>query len=355
MDEKLRNDLLVALNVLGLDEKSSVEHILSRTKKLKSIYEDSNTSIDMAKLVEIFTSSKILLEYFDDLKLLSTNTSEKKDFITEIVEEKSSYESKEIEKNENEVTQTIDENSLRNLTSKKNRLYLFVGSAIMFIVLAISIPITIIRYQENKEREEQEAILATEQANLSKYLMLESLMMEVSYSNIDSIGTRINSIPYDYRNINSIKTQYQMILKEINIIRNGNMHNDYEKMRIAYYNLVLIDNTTFSWDLSTFLDSVDKQILIYNIRWENSSYSFRYYFNPEDDGMWLSTNLPNNKESGKVYYYYTESNYSIFGYRNQNDSNDKFQAFRILSIKEDEIRIYCYSNQQTYILTPQNL
>ena len=86
------------------------------------------------------------------------------------------------------------------------------------------------------------------------------------------------------------------------------------------------------------------------------SYFKDCYIDEKDGDVWLSTDLPNNKESDKEYYFRKDFylDHFIFSYDNKNDSTDTFNAYKIYSLTVDEeyfyVNIYCYSNGETYKL-----
>ena len=308
MKSSILNDIKEALEILGLSSIATKDQIFERTKKLKAVYEDSESVEDMAKLSKIYQASQIVLENFEYLSQINSINEEPNNNVSNI----------------------------ETFPPKKNKrkLNLILISIFLVIILGISIPLGIIISRQNT------------------YHKLEELMMNVAYINdIRMIGFEIDKLPYEYRDIQEIKEVYQIIRSEMFKINEGKLMEDYESMRIAYYNLVLLDNTNFNWDLSDYLESVDNRILLLNIYWYNVRDEFHLYINPSTNKIILQTNLPNDKKSGSNYYFYTENNYTVIGYENQTDSTDKFEAYRIVSIKENEIKIYSVRTNQTYTLT----
>lgn len=349
MSRKIKSDVKKSLNILGLNFDSSREQIILRTKKLSSVYEDSNLPGDIEKLAEIYNASQTLLANLDLLiareEFYGPNHD---DFVPDLKDEKSIAQFNDY-KNDERVSDSFSDNLLTKSSNsdkpmKKRRAYKLIGfiAAIIMVFLAISIPLGINYSRENRYRSIETRILNVQ-----------------SIFDLRVIGREIDRLPYNYRDIRNIKEQQQMILREFTIIQNGNISTDSERMRNAYYSLQSIDDNLFNWDLSGYLSRVDSRILLYDVSWVTGgnfvfgqTYYFRLYPNPENPSrLLLSTNLPSNKQSGVDYYFTVNSNYTIFGYENQNDVNDKFDAFRILSIKKDEIRIYCYVDQQTYLLS----
>ena len=88
--------------------------------------------------------------------------------------------------------------------------------------------------------------------------------------------------------------------------------------------------------------------------WNDGDYHIYWYEN--NDGERLATNLPNEKKNGKDYYF-TISGYGnnlIFGYEDQVNASDKFDAYEIVDVVYSDkswcILVYCYSNDQTYVM-----
>src|SRR5690606_28885942 len=107
----------------------------------------------------------------------------------------------------------------QQLSPDKKKKYILVGSIsaiLLIVILAISIPLGIINYRERK------------------YQDIESMMMDFNVSNMYTIGEYINDLPYDYRDIITIKNQYQLIMNDVRKIENANLYSDYEQIRLSY-------------------------------------------------------------------------------------------------------------------------
>ena len=200
------------------------------------------------------------------------------------------------------------------------------------------------------------------------YEELSDKMLEIDYYNYNSnnIAGLINRLPSNYKDVKDIENQYKQIDKQIKIIENAERLNerDSEKVREAYVTLYKFNSQNDNWDLSEYLDGVLENSFskfVFGKEWEDSDYFFQWYENGEGDGERLLTNLPNNKDDNKDYYfYYAYSDGSgflnprQFGYQNVNNSSYKFLAYRITDISYTgskwQIKIYCYSNSRTYTL-----
>ena len=102
------------------------------------------------------------------------------------------------------------------------------------------------------------------------------------------------------------------------------------------------------------LSEINKE-LVFGAKWTYINNTFYWY--ESNGGYVLQTNLPNNKEDEKEYYYYTEYKATswktgiqsiMFGYENKNDETDKFEAFNLRSISYKNgyfsIIVECISN-----------
>jgi len=167
------------------------------------------------------------------------------------------------------------------------------------------------------------------------------------YSDLESIEGDLNFLPFDYRDSQQIRTELQIILNDMNVIRRSNVVDDYKRMRDSYYNLETLNNNLYRWDITGLLDNQDRLIVL------AGDYGSSEYFKLEpcgfEEGFCVSTNLPTDRVSTKEYYYY-QVDYEIFGYKNKNNEDDKFDAFRILGVYKDYIEIYNFKNKQNYTL-----
>ena len=231
-----------------------------------------------------------------------------------------------------------------------NKKYIIIG-VITLLVLIASITTIAIASKHNQS-----------------YKDLTSKMLDVGYYNYnyDYIEDIIESLPSNYKDVAEIKKEYTQIQKQMKIIESAKRKNDADstKMRDAYVALYNFNSTHHNWDLSDYLNGVLENsfsIFVFGKEWENSNFYFHWHEDGADGGERLGTNLPNNKESGKDYYFYNAYtdgsgllNPHQFGYENINNSTDKFLAFRIIDVSYSnnkwQIKIFCYSNSNTYTL-----
>lgn len=227
-----------------------------------------------------------------------------------------------------------------NPKTKKKLIIIISFIALLIISIAITIPLSISSYRKN---------------------IYENLQYEMINFDRDSevqIEKYLSKLPYDYRDVKDIMTEFSAIKKHTKNIdaayfyRSGTT-TKCVNARVDYYNLVVINNTSYRWNLTEYLNN-NMRVVFFGVEWSGSGYDIKWY---EKDGeAWLSTDLPNNKESDKQYYYDVDFylDHFIFSYDNENDSTDTFDAYKIYSLTVDEeyfyVNIYCYSNGNTYKL-----
>jgi hypothetical protein len=179
--------------------------------------------------------------------------------------------------------------------------------------------------------------------------MSKKMQNVASYSDLDTIERNLNYLPYDYRDSQQIRSELQLILNDLSLIRKSDFNKDYLRMRISYYNLELLNNTLFKWNLTDLLDNQHPLITL------AGSYGDYYnYFNLEpcgsSPGFCLYTNLPNEKISTNEYFYTVDNLYELFGYENKNNKNETFDAFRIIGVFKDKIQVFSFKSKITYDL-----
>lgn len=300
MSYQTHSDLRNALDVLNLSKKTSKEAIISRTNELSEPLEQSDHPEDIARLATIYKASRVLLKNARYGSLTFYEASEPSP-----------------------------------LEKRKKRVkYGLLSSMLLILTLAITIPMIIIGGRQDT------------------YDDLEAMMMDFNTFNMEKIGEAIDSLPEGYRNKEAIDEKYQAIMKEVYIIENNDVFVDYEIMRSAYYNLLSTDKANDTWDLSFYLERIDKRILLFGINWESENHYF--YLSPVsayDIGTNVLTDLPGNLDFSQTYRYFQKDNYTVFGVYVVNNPVESSDVYEILSIEEDELRIFCFSNEETYTLT----
>ncbi len=161
MSKDIKDETREALNILGLNFDSSKEQILARTKKLRAVYEDSDTAEDIAKLAEIFKASQTLLVNFELLNSFDDNDHNqnvdlKPNFQKSITEidvdggnDSNSDSLKYSELLESSNSSDTPKVHLQFSSEKKKKYILFgsIGAILLIVILAISIPLGIINYK----------------------------------------------------------------------------------------------------------------------------------------------------------------------------------------------------------------
>ena len=67
--------------------------------------------------------------------------------------------------------------------------------------------------------------------------MSKKMQNVASYSDLETIERNLNYLPYDYRDSQQIRSELQLILNDLSLIRKSDFNKDYLRMRISYYNL----------------------------------------------------------------------------------------------------------------------
>lgn len=260
-----------------------------------------------------------------------------------------------VHENESDVKKESFLDKIKNYKEKNTKkFYIMLSSVLVGIIALISIIIPV-------------SITARRKS------LYSDLLYEMQYFNEDSVGEIdeiLDKLPDDYKSVETINAQYTFIKKQANII------NDYwtissstigldeiksEKIREAYIQLKNLGLLYIQWDLESYLDGVEIEKIIFGTRWESLTGNYYFVWNSYEDSndFRLETNIPNNKEIEKDYYYTSEVSSAgdniIFGYENKKDEEDKFNAFKVSNLRYTNskliVDVYCYSNDQKYSFT----
>lgn len=306
--------------LLDLEPDATKDQIIQRTQELVSKYAANLGEEEIATLADICIASKRLLQ---DNAMMNSDA---------------------------EQSQNTD-SFFKMVPEKPKRMKKFVKLSLMLLTSLIIILAAAIPIRNHKKAEYAET-----------YDKLKYKMMNLnSNMDLDDIFQYLNKLPSDYKDTNTIRSEYNDIKNEINVIENHRVEVNryYDEMREAYYNLLELDKKLESWDLSSYFDRVDRRILLLGIRWTLKSNENGvgegeiYYFELKPNGT-LSTNLPSDREDYTTYNYYADNNYTIFGFSKKYNDHDRFDAYKIIRITENELEIYCFSNYETYILYNSN-
>ncbi len=179
-----------------------------------------------------------------------------------------------------------------------------------------------------------------------------------NYNGTQSHNTQItqyiNKIPYTYKNVDLIASQFDNI-KEI--INNVNVYYDYNNMsetksssiRSNLNRLVNIENSS-DWNFKGFYSTLDVRKVMFGGHWDTEDYSFRWY--GDSSGKTISYSIPIDKNPNKSYYFDTSFSSSgfLFYIYNKNDKNDKINMIRFIEITKIDsklaIRAYIYKTQE---------
>lgn len=247
------------------------------------------------------------------------------------------------EKTSEEITSLTKDNNKKNLTFLINNGRLtFLSWIIIVVVLiaAISIPITVSTVRSNRYQN-----------------LLDDMTQVRTYNDLITIEEEIEKLPFDYRNTEDIRLEIRSILNDaerlssIYVGYNNTSADEFLEARQAYFRLYDVDQTAVNWNLSDYLESIDYRILLVNKYWSGSGYYFNLYQTGEENQITLSTDLPNDKDYNEDYYYFYYDYTHVFGYELQSDTDDEFDAYKIISVSEDKLVIYSYTTETRYNLT----
>ena len=200
--------------------------------------------------------------------------------------------------------------------------------------------------------------------NVNRNNLYNDLVYEMEHFNTNSvyeIDTLLEKLPENYKNVGNIEAQYKIIkkhattLSECSSIRSWSYNEGSgDKIREAYIQLKKLSPGYLDWNIEGFLDSIRIELLLFDAEWGNYSYSFEWNYYEDLFDERLTTDIPNNKETGKEYYFTADkfADYIIFGYENKADSKDKFDAFKVSNLRYTNsnfyVDVYCYKNSMKY-------
>lgn len=182
-----------------------------------------------------------------------------------------------------------------------------------------------------------------------RYNQLIDDISYVSSWNIDDIEDSFWGLPNIYSDVSTIRFEYDFIYSQYSIM-DRTFNPDYSEMRDAYFELSDFSIGSMRWDLTPLLRAYSDRPLYGE--WATSCFSYyqvsTFELSPGENGPLLSTNLINRKQAGQSYYYNRSSDWTTIGYTNQNDSSDKFDAFKILSVNRNQLRVRNLYNDSVY-------
>lgn len=170
-----------------------------------------------------------------------------------------------------------------------------------------------------------------------------------------SIDDYLEKLPNTYKDVSEIKSDRNYLKKVIN---------NYSSIE-RWNKVINYCNSHSHWDATEYMWNYSMGNIIYNHYWKGYDTNYAFYWH-WDSGEKLMSTLPNNKESSKEYYFFTEYKDSenheffinqtiVFGYENINNKNDRFYAFRIQDFgytndNKAVVDAYCYKDKNTYTM-----
>ena len=202
----------------------------------------------------------------------------------------------------------------------------------------------------------------------------EMQAMDDKWKSLEFIEEELALLPSDYQDVAQIKEDLIFIKSKYSVFSDAvvktfmkqlmgdatkekleEYYVDYAKVRNSYLSLKNNANKYKNWNLSYFADDYvfdgdDNGILLGVIvgLWEDSNGNYINIVETETNSLTFGSNLPNDKDSSKSYYYFIKGN--IIGYESQTDSEDTINAYRIVEIGEDYVKVFCFKNSRTYTL-----
>lgn len=177
------------------------------------------------------------------------------------------------------------------------------------------------------------------------------LIDDISYIStwgLNSVEDSFWGLPNFYSDVSSLSIEYDYVLNEYSKMSNT-FNPDYETMRNAYFDLSDFALNNRRWGITPLLSDYNDRPLYGE--WSTSCFlNNATYFNllPGENGSLLGTNMPNLQKPSGTYYYFNSNDWKTIGYENQADTNDKFDAFTILSVSRSRLRVRNIMNSSVY-------
>lgn len=188
------------------------------------------------------------------------------------------------------------------------------------------------------------------------YLELREKMLftDISFYTIPmhlkSIENKLDIFPSSYRDVKEIKDEFIYINSQFKVL--GDNTYSYTKRHAAAMNLLEKDSYYDKWDLKSGINyyTYDEEVLssILLGRWEDSSGNYFSVYEKQERDIWISYNLPTDKQEGKEYLFNINGN--IIEFYQGDEETTRFNVFRIVDISHDKLNIFCYSNSKYYTL-----
>ncbi len=205
-------------------------------------------------------------------------------------------------------------------------------------------------------------------------LRTEMQTMESKLKSIDFIEEKLSLLPDDYKDVSQIKDDLIFIKSKYEVFSDAlfrtlmkrfmtdatqeeleEYYVDYAKVRNSYLSLKNNADKYKNWNLSYFADNYvfdgdENGILLAVIvgSWEDNNGNFINIVETETNDLTFGSNLPNDKDNSKSYYYFIKGN--IIGYVSKTNEEDTINAYRIVEIGDDYVKVFCFKNSRTYTL-----
>ena len=178
---------------------------------------------------------------------------------------------------------------------------------------------------------------------------------EFSYYEVDSL---LDSLPEKYKDVKEIKDEYLKFRKYVVQLNSASLNeSDGENSRNSIKKLYEFQESNIYWDVTGIINNVNNyRSAVFGKEWYSYGDSFYWRGGDKSSDQLLSCTLPNNKESSKQYYFFTQINGQSldFGYFDQNNNSDRFISYSIKYIGYESqklfLSIYCLYDKTTYKL-----
>ena len=198
--------------------------------------------------------------------------------------------------------------------------------------------------------------------------------MDEKLKSLEFIEEKLALLPLDYKDVSKIKEELIYIKSRYEIFSDAvfkilmkqlmtdatqeeleEYYVDYTKVRNAYLSLKNSASEYKNWNLTYFADNYifdgdDYGLLLAVIvgLWEDGDGNYINIVETSTNSLTFGSNLPNDKDGTKSYYYFIKGN--IIGYESQTNSNEVINAYRIVEIGDDYVKLFCFKNARTYKL-----
>lgn len=212
---------------------------------------------------------------------------------------------------------------------KRQTRLLLIGGAVLLLIVAVSIP----RYLRDRRLN-----------MIGSVMSLRSTMNADNYERMADYLDKLEGEPQ----VEAIRADYELIREDIGVWMDADA--SPAQRREAYYRLLTFDEARPAWYLMGLLDlQGDFLPLIRDSRFEGESMYFE--LTVEEGDVWdVQTNLPASYDSFKPYVLQISTIARDYRLINENDETDIVQLYRIQTVTQTQMTVYCYANQRTYVL-----